>query len=329
MFLFNMNNNMFVEFLRGKDKKIILFFLFFIFHYRLYYLIGISCYFLVEFILVVISLVLIKYHMKITGVFSKKDLISYAFGIMMFGSGCYVLGYFIIENKLLYKSAEEKYGFVYSSKLISLSHSNKIGYTCYVRLQKDTLKKIHITSCSAKPNENILFSYPKLAYEEKKGFFSIYHKRLFENNPTDIQLEYCKDGARISEKINSLKKYSGVVLENELLDYMTHINQHDNRMISAVVERRGEKYLFANVLQSDDKLWAFKYRDVEEGKKVLIIYDISSPHLFYVIDWNPSDEDYEYYNTKEGQKPTFKYLLKLERLSKSLQAKNDEERVDD
>ena len=61
----------------------------------------------------------------------------------------------------------------------------------------------------------------------------------------------------------------------------------------------------------------------------MIIYDISSPHLFFVIDWNPSNEDYDYYNTKDGQKPTSKYLLKLEHLSKSLQAKNDEERFED
>ena len=51
--------------------------------------------------------------------------------------------------------------------------------------------------------------------------------------------------------------------------------------------------------------------------------------IYLVIDWNPSNEDYEYYNTKEGKNPTFKYLLKLVRLSSSLQAKNDEERVED
>lgn len=217
---------------------------------------------------------------------------------------------------------------VYSSELIGKNHE-RFGMSCDVRLINGTSREFYIFDGIKASKKYNLFVYPKLAHDDEFGYYSVYRKRLFETRPTDIQLEYCKNGARISEKINSLKKYSGVVLENELLDYMAHINQHDNRIISAVVERRGEKYLFANSLQSDDKLWAFKYRDVEEGKKVLIIYDISSPHLFFVIDWNPSDEDYEYYNTKEGKNPTLIYLLKLVRLSSSLQAKNDEERVED
>ena len=110
---------------------------------------------------------------------------------------------------------------------------------------------------------------------------------------------------------------------------MSEIKKHDNRIISAVLEKRGSRYIYANPVQSEEKLWALKYHEVKNGTHVLIVYDFQNPSLFFVIDWNPSEEDYEYYNTKEGKNPTFKYLLKLVRLSSSIQAKNVEERVDD
>ena len=310
-------------------KYLLLFLFFLVFHYRIYYFLEIGGSVYVALFLAIIAFVLIWFWMADFD-HSLPGFFVCLFSTFLFLFASHFLGNKILENFLLYKKAEQRFGMVYSCKL-KRCWTPRGTIQCDVHLINDidTSKNIYVEKCYELPQNYNLISYPKLAHDDEFGYYSIYHKRLFENNPTDIQLEYCKDGARLSEKINSLKKYSGVVLENELLDYMVHINQHDNRIISAVVERRGEKYLFANVLQSDDKLWAFKYRDVEEGKKVLIIYDISSPHLFFVIDWNPSDEDYEYYNTKEGKNPTFKYLLKLERLSSSLQAKNDEERVED
>ena len=308
------------------DKYLLYFFIFYAIHYRIYYCLDMSASIYVEVILAIVAFAIMATWLIVENY--KDWLLICPFFTALYLLGGYYIGSFLFENKLFYNTAEQKFGMVYSSELIR-KYNQRRGMACDVRLINGTSREFYIFDGIKASKKYNLFVYPKLAHDDEFGYYSIYRKRLFETRPTDIQLEYCKNGARLSEKINSLKKYSGVVLENDLLDYMAHINQHDNRIISAVVERRGEKYLFANVLQSDDKLWAFKYRDVEEGKKVLIIYDISSPHLFFVIDWNPSEEEYEYYNTKDGQKPTFKYLLKLEHLSSSIQAKNDEERVED
>ncbi|MDD5996372.1 MAG: hypothetical protein PUC42_05660 [Bacteroidales bacterium] len=323
---FNIRKRLFLIFLIG----VIILFIFSLFHYRIYYFLGVGVPIYMEILLVVTIFsyltVWMNYNIGLEHFYLEEIPI-----VLIFTLGFCFLSFLpgkIIEDDIFYQKAVKEYGMVYSSELVSRWSTKGGGSSCDVRLINGTSSTFCIRDGSKASKKYNLFVYPKLAHDDEFGYFSIYRNKLFETRPTDIQLEYCKDGARLSEKINSLKKYSGVVSENELLDYMAHINQHDNRIISAVVERRGEKYLFANVLQSDDKLWAFKYRDVEEGKKVLIIYDISSPHLFFVIDWNPSEEEYEYYNTKDGQKPTFKYLLKLEHLSKSLQAKNDEERDD-
>lgn len=326
-----MNNDSLSFYIRKRLLLIgaIILFIFCLFHYRIYYFLGVGVPIYMEILLVVAIFAYLTVCMKYI---AGWPVCIEAFPLVfMFTLGFCLLNFLIgfpVENKLFYQAAEKEYGMVYSSELIG-KHHKRFGMSCDVRLINGTSREFYIFDGIKASKKYNLFVYPKLAHDDEFGYYSVYRKRLFETRPTDIQLEYCKNGARISEKINSLKKYSGVVLENELIDYMSHINQHDNRIISAVVERRGEKYLFANVLQSDDKLWAFKYRDVEEGKKVLVIYDISSPHLFFVIDWNPSEEEYEYYNTKDGQNPTFKYLLKLVRLSSSLQAKNDEERVED
>lgn len=328
-----MNNDSLSFYIRKRLLLIgaIILFIFCLFHYRIYYFLGVGVPIYMEILLVMIIFAYLTFglHWEAGLGYFCLRIIPFAFFLTFFFSLFSVFfGDFYIENKLFYQAAEKEYGMVYSSELVKKNHE-RFGMSCDVRLINGTSREFYIFDGIKASKKYNLFVYPKLAHDDEFGYYSVYRKKLFETRPTDIQLEYCKDGARLSEKINSLKKYSGVVLENELLDYMTHINQHDNRIISAVVERRGEKYLFANVLQSDDKLWAFKYRDVEEGKKVLVIYDISSPHLFFVIDWNPSEEEYEYYNTKDGQNPTFKYLLKLVRLSSSLQAKNDEERVED
>ncbi|MDO4525462.1 MAG: hypothetical protein Q4B61_09035 [Bacteroidales bacterium] len=235
-----------------------------------------------------------------------------------------------IENSLFYKQVAKEYDMVYSSELVYCSSTQKWGIQGRLQLLDDTTGTTYFVGNNYDfPNAFDLFAYPKLAYADYPGFFSIYHKRLLDNEPTSLQLAYCRNGERLSDKILNLKKNVNAVSKEDILNYILHFRQHDNRIVSAVVEKRHfvSCFMFANVLQSDDKLWALKYRDVEEGKKVLIIYDISSPHLFFVIDWNPSDEDYEYYNTKEGKNPTFKYLLKLEHLSTKLQPSNDEEEL--
>lgn len=109
---------------------------------------------------------------------------------------------------------------------------------------------------------------------------------------------------------------------------MCELESHDNRVISAVLEKRGNRYVFVNPLQSEDKLWAIKYFDVEEGKHVLVIYDKNNPSLFMIVDRNPTDDDYDYCNTKDGRKPSFEYLLKIETVSRSLFSREMEEKTD-
>ena len=213
---------------------------------------------------------------------------------------------------------------VYSSKLLKCWSTSKSGTMCYVRLinNTDSTKSILIEKCGKVTNDYNLFVFPKLDHDGEIWYYPVFHKRFVEKNPTEIQLEYCRNGARLSEKINSLKKYSGVTTKEEMMDYFSHVRQHNNRIISAVVEKRGGKYTFANAIQSDDKLWAVKYRDTEDGKKILIIYDAKSPSLFTVINWNPSEDEYEYYKTKEGKMPSDKYLNLLESISKIYNSSN-------
>ncbi|MBR6112133.1 MAG: hypothetical protein IKQ08_09325, partial [Paludibacteraceae bacterium] len=74
---------------------------------------------------------------------------------------------------------------------------------------------------------------------------------------------------------------------------------------------------FFNATQSEDKLWAYKYEVTiatetikygKNGQKVLIFYDINDPSMFGVVNWDPSEEEYDYYNTKDGQMSNEIYL---------------------
>lgn len=236
---------------------------------------------------------------------------------------------FSIENIIVYPYALNKYGVVYSSRVEGI----------YLGRHGKNLKTIMLDGSSESVRvwrtydhhlgDTLLFAYPKLAFEKKWFFFSLFLRHEYENNPTKPQIDYCLNGAEYNDKIRYLKKYTGTKKKEDIYNYLSEIKKHDNRIISAVLEKRGRRYIYANPVQSEEKLWALKYHEVKNGTHVLIVYDFQNPSLFFVIDWNPSDEDYEYYNTKEGKTPTFKYLLKLVRLSSSIQAKNDEERVED
>ena len=129
----------------------------------------------------------------------------------------------------------------------------------------------------------------------------------------DIQMQYANNGVLIGKKIDFLK-YSCIESELDLIKYISDSRLNDNelqdiRIISAVVEERGKKYTFFNATQSDDKLWAYKWPcRGKNGQKVLIFYDINDPSMFGVVNWDPSEEEYDYYNTKDGQVSNEKYL---------------------
>ena len=129
----------------------------------------------------------------------------------------------------------------------------------------------------------------------------------------DIQMQYANNGVLIGKKIDFLK-YSCIESELDLIKYIFDSRLNDNelqdiRIISAVVEERGNKYIFFNATQSEDKLWAYKWPcRGKNGQKVLIFYDINDPSMFGVVNWDPSEEEYDYYNTKDGQVSNEKYL---------------------
>ena len=137
----------------------------------------------------------------------------------------------------------------------------------------------------------------------------------------DIQMQYANNGVLIGKKIDFLK-YSCIESQLDLIKYISDSRLNDNelqdiRIISAVVEERGNKYIFFNATQSEDKLWAYKYEVTiatetikygKNGQKVLIFYDINDPSMFGVVNWDPSEEEYDYYNTKDGQVSNEKYL---------------------
>ena len=124
----------------------------------------------------------------------------------------------------------------------------------------------------------------------------------------DIQMQYANNGVLIGKKIDFLK-YSCIESELDLIKYISDSRLQDIRIISAVVEARGKKYTFFNATQSDDKLWAYKWPcRGKNGQKVLIFYDINDPSMFGVVNWDPSEEEYDYYNTKDGQMSDEKYL---------------------
>ncbi|MBO7441918.1 MAG: hypothetical protein J6T83_02460 [Paludibacteraceae bacterium] len=79
----------------------------------------------------------------------------------------------------------------------------------------------------------------------------------------DIQMQYANNGVLIGKKIDFLK-YSCIESELDLIKYISDSRLNDNelqdiRIISAVIEERGNKYIFFNATQSEDKLWAYKY----------------------------------------------------------------------
>ncbi len=311
----------------GKD--IILFLFFFlvcVFHYRIYYLLGISGSIYVEAGLVFITILfLIHFLGKIR---SWDEFFAYIGATATVVFLYHLFGNAAVENKFFYEQVSKEYDVVYSSILESCSYSSRTGTSCHVKYLNDETESTFVRTCSEVPDKKYnLIVYPKLAHDGEFGYYSVYHKRLYSNRPTDPQLEYCRNGARLSKKIDYLR-HSGAASMREFKTYLSGIISHDNRMISGVIEKKGEKYLFVNALQSENKLWAIKYRNVDDGKKVLMIYEVNSPSLFAVIDWNPTDEDYDYYNTNEGRKPAFKYLLKLDAIASSSSSMEMEEKTD-
>lgn len=316
------------QFFRMFGKDILLFLSFFlvcVFHYRIYYLLGISGSIYVEAGFVLATILVLAYYLGIVFFKSMEGLLVFSTATAIVVFLYHLFGNAAVENKIFYDQVSKEYDVVYSSILESCSFSPRSGTKCYVKYLNDETKSIFVRRCTVVPDKKYnLIVYPKLAHDGEFGYYSVYHKRLYSNRPTDPQLEYCKNGARLSKKIDYLR-HSGAASMREFKTYLSGIISHDNRMISGVIEKKGEKYLFVNALQSEDKLWAIKYRNVDDGKKVLMIYDVNSPSLFAVIDWNPTDEDYDYYNTNEGRKPAFKYLLKLDAIASSSSSMEMEE----
>lgn len=277
--------------------------IFVLLHNLIYYLNGISlCFF--------------SFPLLFWGIFRFMKILKYngpMFGIYVIS--CFFV--FAIENIIEYPYALENKGIVYSSTIKEL-HVGRHGSYILAKMLDGSSEEVKVWRASSNhmASDTILFAYPQLAYEKKWFFFSSFLSHEYEKNPTRPQIDYCINGAVYSDKVRYLKKHSGKIKKDDIRNYWSRIKKHDNRIISAALEKRGNRYIYANPFQSEDKLWALNYREVNNGARVLIVYDIQQPSLFTVINWNPSEDEYEYYNTKEGKKPSDKYLCIMDIISK-------------
>lgn len=222
-----------------------------------------------------------------------------------------------VEGIMFYDRAKEEYGTIYSAKIVGWK-SGKYGTTAKVQTLRDTTKTLEMGS-RILPKDKCLYIIPELGHYGERGYFSVYGEHMFQSTATEPQLDYCIQGAKSVQKMTNLMKYSFVATKEQMTDYMAHFHKRDNRIISAVVEKRGERFLYLNATPSEDKLWAVKnIQKGEDGQQVLVMYDAKSPSIYLVIDWNPSPEDYALYNTAEGKAPSLKYMLKMEVLSESV-----------
>lgn len=301
-----------------KYKLETLFFMICLFHYRIYYKLGICANIYAEVFLGLVALFVIRRAVRKT--FKEKNL-SLQSKLSMFGvSAVYIFACTLFGIKSVERfdtfldRARQEYGTIYSAKMLGWQ-SSRYGTRAKVSMLDDTTK-IFDLSCKTPPKEYCLYIFPELGHCNETGYFSVYPKSIIEYNPTKVQLDYCIKGEKSAEKVANLKKYTGVISKENYIDYLKKYNNHDNRIISAVVEKRGSKYVYLNATQSKDKIWAIlDSNQAKDGQKVLVSYDAKSPSLFFVINWNPTEKEYEEYGTADGKAPSQKYLLFMEKVS--------------
>ena len=137
--------------------------------------------------------------------------------------------------------------------------------------------------------------------------FNPYYNSLYEWNPNSAQVEYCMDSPKLSDKIHSLKN---IPTKDELMDFLYKKENHTIKVISAVVVKTTKSFIFFDVPQSNELLFAHRrFNTYSEQQKVLIAYDVDKIQAFYVCNPSPSDEEYEQYKTPTGLPLSPKYYI--------------------
>lgn len=203
-----------------------------------------------------------------------------------------------IENRIFYDRMEVSNGKVYTSYVIQYNaNGGRVGPHAYVILsnRNRSTKKIH--GKFSKGN-TVLVSFPELPNEFEAYHYSIYDTECYEENPNDMQTEYCRNGVKMSNKIRKLKN---TPTNEELTEFILRKKNHTIKVISAVVVKNSKNFIYFDVPQSDELLFAEKRSNsYSEQQKVLIAYDVDKIQAFYVCNSSPSDEEYEQYKTPTG-----------------------------
>ena len=212
-----------------------------------------------------------------------------------------------IENRFFYDSMEARNGMVYTSYVNEYNaYGGRVGPHAYVTLtnRNKSTKKIH---GKYSEGNTVLVSFPELPNEFEPYHYSIYGTMCYEDNPNKLQIEYCMGGVKMSNKIRSLKMEYPSPKQVKMFQQWYQTYSSHTKIIAAVIEKKGDKHSFINATQSDDKLWAYEGTSPKIGQKVLVAYHVNNPNLYYVYNWSPTEEDYQFYNKKEGLSPFEKY----------------------
>lgn len=208
-----------------------------------------------------------------------------------------------IERQVLYATTVRKYGMVYTS-VVKSTYPFWGNPRCTVCLFNDVRTREERIGLSRKWNvrrkDTIIVSFLELPKENESFYYNIYSTKCYEPHPNELQIEYCTNGVKLSNKIHSLKD---TPTKDELMEFLLRKKNHKIKVISAVVEKNSKNFTCFDVPQSDELLFAHKRVEkptYKEQQRVLIAYDMDKTQSFYVCNPSPSNEEYERYNTQTG-----------------------------
>ena len=278
-----------------------------LFHYRLYYLFDTGIGFGFE---ILIYLVLFIVYCLFNWDSWDGDILIclFIYSVIAFFSS--FISIYVIECKVFYATTAKKHGMVYTS-VVKSTYPYRGSPRCTVRLFNDVRTRKKRIGLSRKWNvrrkDTIIVSFPELPKENESFYFNIYSTKCYEPHPNELQIEYCTNGVRLCNKIHSLKD---TPTKDELMDFLLRKKNHKIKVISAVVEKKSKSFIFFDVPQSDELLFAHRrFNSYSEQQKVLIAYDVDKIQAFYVCNSSPSDEEYKRYNTPTGLPLTPKYYI--------------------
>lgn len=280
-----------------------------LFHYRLYYLFDTGIGFGFE---ILIYLVLFIVYCLFNWDSWDGDILIclFIYSVIAFFSSFFSI--YVIERKVFYATTAKKHGMVYTS-VVKSTYPFWGNPRCTVCLFNDVRTRKEQIGLSRKWNvrrkDTIIVSFPELPKENESFYYNIYSTKCYEPHPNELQIEYCTNGVKLSNKIHSLKD---TPTKDELMEFLLRKKNHTAKVISAVVVKNSKKYVYFDAPQSDELLFAHKRVEktaYRERQRVLIAYDVDKPQAFYVCNPSPSNEEYERYNTQTGLPLTQEYYI--------------------